>query len=216
MLSRFYSPHPFSVAYRADDDGHVDIRVSLPAVGYRDVHFRRLRRQATALLNSLEGVGQRTTASDPTPSEGNDSPSQQDAANEQSMPSSGSSTLTPASQNVSFSRLAGMLTEQRRLWRRMQPYLNQWETMLRSEQEAQTPSNSTNAETPSSENRESHAEQPEPMDSTESTSQAEWSQRVSNMDHISIRLYQLDALFCSLWTIRFPEVMNHMMVTAGA
>uniref|UniRef100_A0A5K3F316 Ubiquitin-like domain-containing protein n=2 Tax=Mesocestoides corti TaxID=53468 RepID=A0A5K3F316_MESCO len=184
---------PSDMAMRTDNEGNIDIRLDIPFLGLRENHFRRLHRQATSLLNSLDGIARTEPSENPQP-QSTSSPASTGVNDQNSATEAASNATAPAtpaqSSTVTFARLADMMAEQRRLWERLQPHLDQWEAMLRSEHEAQArisssrEVNATGSDLPLTP---TPMEQ-EPMDVSESAPHVEWSQRFFNQ--VSFLLHQ--------------------------
>ncbi|KAM7535353.1 hypothetical protein Aperf_G00000092833 [Anoplocephala perfoliata] len=152
--------------------------------------FSSLQRQATNLLNTIDGV---SVPGSTTPSE-----NQTTSEAGTSAPQSQDTTPTPEAPPppVDFGRLADMAAEQRNLWQRLGQHLDRWEAMLRSEHEVrrsnQTPED--HAPVPSS------GSPAEPMDTSDAATHVAWSDsffdNVSAALHLHAHMLHLFSEFC--------------------
>nr|CDS27978.2 scythe:bat3 [Hymenolepis microstoma] len=148
--------------------------------------FNNLQRQSNNLLNNIDG--EVASESTPTISPNESQTMTSDPTNSQSE-NSGLSSEQPSQQEtptVDFVRLADMVAEQRSLWQRLSPHLDQWEAMLRAEQERREANRTSD----------SHSDPPssdltEPME-TESTTprtSVEWSDTFFNNVSSALHLH---------------------------
>lgn len=133
--------------------------------------FSSLQRQATILLNTIDGV----SVPGPSLPSDNQTASETDASTSQPQDSTPTPEAPPPP--VDFGRLADMVAEQRNLWQRLGQHLDRWEAMLRSEHEARR-TNQTSEDCAAAPSSDLPAGGLEPMDTSDVTTHVEWSDSV--------------------------------------
>lgn len=181
---------------QTDNGGNIDVEVNIPFGEMCNNHFRQLQRQTTQLLNALDGVSPSVSTTSTLSTNVDDRATAPTGPSESAL-SNSSSTSQQTTSPINFQRLADMLAEQRQLWQRLGPHMDRWEAMLRSEHELRTRnSDSGGGEEANSDVAASDADaaldtagvadiesvatsmEQEPMDTSESSTNIDWSQGV--------------------------------------
>ncbi|KAH9284045.1 Large proline-rich protein BAG6 [Echinococcus granulosus] len=210
-----FSPAGNTSSMQTDGGGNIDIEVNISFGEMCNNHFRQLQRQTTQLLNALDGV-RPSVSTTSAPSTNVDDRATAPTAASESAQSSSSSTSQQTTSPLNFQRLADMLAEQRQLWQRLEPHMDRWEAMLRSEHELRTrasthgggeecnsdvaaPDADAASNTAGADDIESAttpmAQEQEPMDTSESSTNVDWSQgffnQVSALLHLHAHMLHL-------------------------
>ncbi|KAL5108801.1 hypothetical protein TcWFU_003991 [Taenia crassiceps] len=197
---------------QTDNGGNIDIEVNIPFGEMCNYHFRQLQRQTTHLLNALDGVSSSDSTTS-TPSSNVDDRSTAPTGASDSALSTSSSTSQQTVSSLNFQRLADMLAEQRQLWQRLGPHMDRWEAMLRSEHELRTRTSGSGGGEANADVAVSDADatfgtagvadigsatasiEQEPMDTSESSTNIDWSQgffnQVSALLHLHAHMLHL-------------------------
>ncbi|KAL5968403.1 Large proline-rich protein bag6 [Taenia solium] len=212
-----FSPAGNMPSMHTDNSGNIDIEANISFGEMCNNHFRQLQRQTTQLLNALDGVSPSVSTTS-TPSTNVDDRATAPIGASESALSTSSSISQRNTSPLNFQRLADMLAEQRQLWQRLGPHMDRWEAMLRAEHELRTrirtsdPGRGEEASsdvaasdadatfdtagvadigstaTPMEQEQEQEQEQ-EPMDTSESSTSIDWSQRFFNQVSALLHLH---------------------------